>query len=871
MVRLQRCLLVLVSAGLVSPVAAQSPPPRKQAQALRVPSGSIQIDGRLDEDAWRRATPIIDFVQKEPVEGAAPSDDLEVFFAYDDSALYVGARLSSGAPIQSPMGRRDDVAQAEYLLVSLDSYLDRTTAYSFGVTAGGVRLDQYHPSDNEQNPITEFEPVWEARTRLLEDGWSAELWIPLSQLRFNDRNPQVWGLNIRRWIPSRNEEVYWVAVPRTDRGWASHFGELRGIEGLRPPKRVELVPYFSGNSTLIGSPNRANPFEERFSGTGQIGLDAKIGFGSNLTLDVTVNPDFGQVEADPAEVNLSAFETFFSERRPFFLESRQLLTGTISTYFYSRRIGATPSIPTSGNFLDYPSTATILGAGKLTGRLPSKTSVGILAALTRDESARSYTTASDALETFRVAPRTAYGVARLQQEFGRAASFIGLMATAVHRDFTQGDPLAELLAKNAFSLSSDSVLRFKGGEWEVPFDMGLSYVSGEADAINRIQRSSVHYLQRPDITYGGYDPTRTSLTGTKAGVEVARRNGRHWLGNFRLQAESPGLELNGLGRMNDADSYSVRGSIEYRETVPSAWLRSYSINVFAIKDRNYSGDLQRDQVRPRLRLTWKNFWRTDVTATFDQRLQDERLTRGGPLMETPKGWLVQAVVRNSAASETRGTVDVRYGRDEDGGLTFEADAIVAAQPSPRWLLSLNPNYQRRVNTQQYVATLAEESARTYGRRYVFGHIDRSTYSATVRLNYTFKPDLNVDFYAEPFVASGHYVRFGELLEARSRVLRVYGTDGTTISRQADKSYEVTDGSTTFDLRNIDFNVLSFRSNLVLRWEWRPGSTVYVVWQQDRSSREAVGTRVTAGNLVDSFSAPGRNLLAVKASFWFSLR
>lgn len=862
--------LLVFACASVPPVAAQPQGPRRQATAVRVPSGSIEVDGRLDEESWRLATPITDFVQKEPVEGAPPTDGLEVRFAYDESALYVGARMFSAAPIQAPMGRRDSVDQAEYLLVSLDSYLDRLTASSFGVTASGVRLDHYHPSDNEGNTVSQFDPVWRARTAIVEGGWTAELWIPFSQLRFNDRSPQIWGLNVRRWIPSRNEEVYWVLVPRTDRGWASRFGELTGIDALRPSRRLELLPYVSGASTLRGDPNPANPFEERFGGDGQIGLDAKVGIGPNLTLDATVNPDFGQVEADPAEVNLSAFETFFSERRPFFLEGSRLLTGSVQNYFYSRRIGATPSGPASGDFVDYPHTASILGAAKLTGRLSSGMSVGMLGAVTAQENARTYATAAQLLDRVRVAPQTTYGVARVQQEFGPEASTVGLMATVVHRGLSEGDPLAALLARNAFTISSDPILRFKNGQYEIPIDMGLSYLVGDALAIDRVQRHSAHYFQRPDADYLDYDPARTSLIGGRIGTGIERRNGRHWVWDVRMWRESPGFEANDIGRLSSADSQTVRGNLVYRETVPGRWLRSYRISVFNQNEWNYGGDLQRGQVRPQVRLTWPNFWETEFTTTFNPRVQDERLTRGGPTMQKPRDWLTEIQVQSSSASETRGRLELGYGRTEDGGLTFRTETSLSMQPSPGWLLSVNPSYERRVETQQYVTTINGGGAQTYGRRYMFGHIDRSTYSAEIRMNYTFKPDLNLDLYAEPFTASGRYVQFGELEAARGRALRIYGTDGTTVTPLADGSRLVTDAGSTFTLRNVDFNVLSFRSNLVLRWEWRPGSTLYVVWQQDRSSRDPVGTRATPGGLFDSLSAPGNSFFVVKASFWLSL-
>ena len=363
--------------------AQQPEPGRKQAVAIRLQNGAIVVDGRLDEPVWHGAPVISDFVQKEPDEGAAPSDRIQVSFAYDDTALYIAARMASErAPIQSPLGRRDVVGQSEYIIVALDTYLDHRTAYGFGVTASGVRLDRYYPADAEDFDAT-VEPVWAARTRVEEHAWTAELWIPLSQLRFNARNEQVWGLNVQRFVPSNNETDYWVAVPRTEKAWASRFGELHGLTEIRPARRFELLPYVAASSTLTGNRDPRNPFDDGKNLAGRTGADLKIGFGSNLTLDVTTNPDFGQVEADPAEVNLSAYETFFTEKRPFFIEGAGLLNSRFAeTYFYSRRIGAAPLASATGDFVDYPHTSTILGAAKLTGRLPSKTSIGVLSAVT---------------------------------------------------------------------------------------------------------------------------------------------------------------------------------------------------------------------------------------------------------------------------------------------------------------------------------------------------------------------------------------------------------------------------------------------------------------------------------------------------------
>ena len=842
---------------------------RKQARAVPVTAGAIRVDGRLDEDIWRSAPPVTDFLQREPTEGAPPTDDIEVRFAYDEAALYVGARMSSATAIQAPMGRRDEVEQAEQLLVSLDTYLDRRTASTFGVTASGVRLDHYYASDNDWDSDSGFDPVWEARTAMIERGWVAELRIPFSQLRFNDRSPQVWGLNLQRLVPARNEEIYWALVRRTEEGWASRFGELHGIDGITPPRRLELLPYVGGSSQLMGNRDRSNPFDSAANLESRVGVDAKMGLGPNLTLEATVNPDFGQVEADPAEVNLSAFETFFDERRPFFLEGMPLLAGGVEDYFYSRRIGAPPSGPATGDFVDYPSTTTILGAAKLTGRLSSGTSIGMLGAATAEETARTFRSLQ-LFDRTRVAPQTGYGVARLQQEFGSEGSTVGLLTTAVHRQLAQGDLLAALLARNAFTLSGDSVLRFLDGDYELGLNLGLSYVDGDARAIDRIQRSSARYFQRPDASYIRYNPARTSLAGVRGGLEFERRNARHWLWEAGADFGSPEFETNDVGRLGSTDYVRGSADIGYRETTPGPRLRAYEIGISADNQWNYNGDRQAGSLESNLELTWPNFWQTQFSGSIDFRSQDWRLTRGGPSMGRPRSWMTNADIESNDQAQTRGNIEMEYGRNEDGGLTFNIEGGISLQPDPRWQLAIQPRYERLLETQQYVTTLDGGRPETYGRRYIFGHVDRSTYSTEVRLNYTFRPDLNVDFYAEPFASSGRYDHLGELKVARSRHLRRYGTDDTTMTTLPDGSRQVVDGGTSFTLRNRDFRVQSLRSNLVLRWEWRPGSTLYVVWQQNRAGREESGTRVTIGDMFDSFGARGDNLFAVKTSFWFSL-
>jgi hypothetical protein len=858
-------------AAMSSLVRAQEPSPgRKQAVAVRVESGAIRLDGHLDDDAWRRAPALTDFVQSEPVEGAMPTDSMEVRFVYDDTALYVGARMSSRAAgaIQAPLSRRDDGAQAEYLEVELDTYLDHRTAYMFGVTAAGVRLDHYHPSDNENSADSGFDPVWEARVSTDADGWTAELWVPLSQLRFNEGAVQVWGLNLKRWVPTLNEEVYWVPVLRTERGWASRFGELRGLDDIHPRTRLEVLPYVATSSRVNGSRDRANPFDDGVNLDGRVGADVKLGLGPNLTLDVTVNPDFGQIDADPAEVNLSAFETFFGERRPFFLEGAQLLQGATNNFFYSRRIGARPSGPATGDYVDYPDTATILAAGKLTGRLASGTSVGALAAVTGEEFAQ--TTTAGSLSRTRVATRTFWGVSRVEQEFGREGSTFGFHATVVHRDLDPSDPLARLQTRNAVTAGADTRIRFADRTYEVALSSGLTYVNGEAPAIERLQRANTHLFQRPDRDEVRLDPTRTSLGGLQIRGAIDKIAGRHWLWGVNQMIESPEFEPNDIGRLNFAGDFMGNGRLQYRETVPGRHLRNYSLQLSSNWTAYYQTDLTpRVSLSANTNLTFNNFWSTSLSVGHNFRGQDAQLTRGGPSMGTPKGWNLNASLRTPGSSTTQWNVGASYRTSETGDEAWGPSFGLSLRPSPSWRLSFNPGYDRERSYRQYVTTLDGNRPETYFKRYVFGFTDRTTISAQVRVNYIVKPDLTLDVYAEPFAASGRYMGYGELESARSQFLRIYGQGGIAAIPQPDGSLIVQDGDAAFTLRNRDFNVRSFRSNVVLRWEWRPGSTLFVVWQQNRSDSETRGDRVGPDDLFGSFSAPGDNIFALKTTVWFS--
>ncbi|HEX8272208.1 MAG TPA: DUF5916 domain-containing protein [Longimicrobiaceae bacterium] len=871
-------LLPGMAAAQETPATA-GPVQRPRAEAVEARGRAPAVDGRLDDTAWEGAQPVAGLTQKLPQEGAPAAERTEVRFLYDDDALYVGARMYKERPaaLRAPVSRRDNGAQAERVLVSLDSYGDRRTAYTFGVTAGGARLDWYHPSDSEAATDASFDPVWTARVRHDSLGWTAEMRIPFSQLRFTPRPVQTWGVNVARMTPERDEEAYWVMIPPRETGWASRFGELAGIAGVRPSRRVELLPYVASGAAYTSSPGAGNPFDDGSEYTARVGGDLKMGLGPNLTLEATVNPDFGQVEADPAEVNLSAFETFFSERRPFFTEGSQLLSA--GNYFYSRRIGAAPRpamvlgladrLVGEYDYLDETGNTTILGAAKLTGRLASGTSVGALAALTGAEEATAFTAGTGEFRELRVAPRTGYGVVRVQQEVG-GGSTVGAVLTGVERGLSGSDPLRAYLHDRAFSGGADWNLRFRGGEYVLTGDAGFSWVAGDSLALLRTQRSAVHLFQRPDAGHVEVDPSRTTLGGLRGSLGLAREGGTHWLWSASVDARSPGFELNDAGAQGFGDRVSANGLLTYRETRPRGPFRSYSLEVGSENQWNNEGIRTWGAMTAFARGTLGSFWRPTLGGWIDFPAQSDNATRGGPLMGTPRGWRLIAAVGSPSNRPTRLRTQLDWGGGSQGQEYGRIFAGLSFRPAPRWQLGVDEYFTRWTDARQFVDALPGGPAATFGRRYVFGVIDRSELVTQLRAAYLFTPELSLEAYMEPYAASGRYVRLGELPAARSRALRVYGTDGTTLERRGDE-YVVSDGKSTFTVPFGDFNVRSLRSNAVLRWEWRPGSTLFAVWQQDRSSYRPLGDAVGPTDLWDSFRAEGDNYLILKATYWLPVR
>ncbi len=865
----------LMGVALAKPVSLAAQEAPKTARAVHVSGSSPTVDGFLEDAAWASAVPIRDFTQKVPLEGAEPSVATEVRFLYDSDALYVAARMYHPDPenIRTTLTRRDGQSDAERIVIALDTYLDRRTAYTFGVSAAGVRFDAYHPEDTDAGE-SRFNPVWVARVQIDDQGWTAEMRIPFTQLRFNATDPQLWGLEISRFLPARNEEIQWVLIPRESAGYASNFGHLEGITGLRASRRIEILPYTAGDLTLRSDVDPADPFEQKTGG--RAGVDLKMGLGPNLTLDVTVNPDFGQVEADASEVNLTTFETIFPERRPFFIEGNGSLDGRqgfirLPRWYYSRRVGAPPRGVVSGDFVKRPSRTTIASAAKITGRLASGLSVGVLAGVTPREQAKSYDAASHVTTLVPVEPAAAYGVIRLQQEVGGQQSAIGLVLTSTRRSMETGDPLAALLNRAVYTAGVDWKARMKDGMYEVTGFAGASRVEGDSLAMLGLQRSSARYFQRPDQDYKSFNPHLTSMSGYTAGVRADKNAGRWTVWGTGVNARSPGFEINDLGQMRSADDLDFNADFQLRDTQPGKIFRFWQLGHFTQSAWSYGGVRHSTVVSQTLSLSFHNFWDFRYSTSRRLRGMSDDLTRGGPLMGTPSGWTYDARLSGNPGARVGWNTRVNISRDELDGFRRSLTGGVQFRLAPRWQASLDVAYVRSRNALQYLTRRDDGGPATFGNRYIFSQIEQSQLSTPIRLNYAFTPDLTVEVYVEPFAASGRYSNFGELPAARARALRLYGTDGTSITVQPDGSYVVTDGSEQFTIGNRDFNRIFLRSNVVVRWEWAPGSTLFLVWQQNRASFANTGEFIGLGSLGESFAAPGDNFLAIKLTYWIGVR
>jgi len=841
--------------------------PARVYNATRLTGERPTIDGRLDDDAWKLGEWSGDYTQNMPVEGAAPSRETELQILYDDKAIYFAIRAHDDPElVHRYPGRRDDWAAGDIVGVCFDSYNDKRYGFEFDLTAGGTKVDLIL-GNGETEWDTTWDAVWDGAVSHDDGGWSAEFRVPLSQLRYGPQDEQVWGLHSWRWIDRNREEDQWQLIPRQNSGRMHQLGELRGIRGIPPSRRIELLPHVVGEAKS----GPATPGEGT-DASGSIGLDGKMGLGSNFTLDATVNPDFGQVEADPSVVNLTAYETFFEEKRPFFLEGKKILTFELeegNQLFYSRRIGQAPSLmppAPGGGSVEAPDSTTILGALKVTGKTNGGLSVGVLQSFTQKETARIST--PDGTREQAVEPFGSYSVLRLHKDWNKGNTSLGGMLTSTLRSIS--DPALEVLPSQAFSGGVDFSHYFADRAFVLQATGLFSQVHGAREAILGLQTDAVHYYQRPDAEHLEVDPTRTSLGGHGGSVRLGTSDvGRLRFGDT-FHWYSPGLELNDIGYLRQADVRANEVEVGWVESSPRWVFRDYTLHLQREDEWDFGGLHTRSETRFEGAGQLRNKWRASAELThFD--IVDTRMLRGGPALRWHDYIEAEGTLGTDPSRRAFVSVDGSraWGFDDDS-YAWSLGANLNVRLSNRLQVLGSVDYEKVVDDLQYVASTDTSG----GPRYVLGRIDQDTWSFTVRVNLAITPDLTVQYYGSPFIGTGLYSRFKRatdtLAQAAPDRYHVYG-DGEIAYVPTANAYRVTEagGGPSYGFGNPDFSFREFRSNLVARWEWKPGSSVYLVWSQGRTGADPYWESSFGRNWDELWRAPADNVFLVKFSYWFS--
>jgi len=898
-----RFFLFPVLLSLAGPVCAQNlsragtPDLVPMATAARRGS-AIVVDGRLDETCWRDAPATAGLRQSQPDEGADASYPLEVRILYDDQALYIGARLTQPGGVVAPLARRDQLLDAsgdngsfnslttDKLVIRLDPYHNHLDNAWFEVNPAGVKGDQF-------NGDPSWDPIWEAATQVDSTGWTAEMRIPFSQLRFSRDPEQVWGLQIWRYLDQFNEQDMWSFRYRNQPRGAAFFGHLSGLTIQHRPGQLELLPYLVTGSRFERAAT-ADPFhdgrEMRFSA----GADVKYLLTSNLTLDATLNPDFGQVEVDPSVLNLSAFETYYDEKRPFFIAGASAFsfggmrcmfcsnTSSLSA-FYSRRIGRPPQlngyVGAISSYADLPDNTSILGAAKITGRTQSGYTVGVLNAVTGRESARYADAAGQSAGAQLVEPLTNYFVGRLKKEFRNGASTFGGILTSTTRRLEDAAvearlrSHAEVAGVDWYHTWGDREYSWRGGAL-------ASNVSGSPEAIARTQESSAHYFQRPDRSVKGdglfrseYDPSTTSLRGYGLYTRVGKDSGT-LLWEAMSNVRSPGFEVNDLAFLSRADYVWFNGNIGGQWTKPTSWYRSIFTTVGGATEVNFDGDRTRAAFQAFYGMELPNYWNIRLFGIHDEPSYDDRRTRGGPVVKRTGYDMVHMQVSTDARASAVFDVSVDLSRGVgDDTRAYTITPGLALKPAANLFIQLSPSYSFDQNSEQYVTAVDDPTAETfYGTRYVFGFIETKTLSLSTRVNWTFTPDLTLQLFAQPFIASGDYSSFREYARPRTMEKRVYGSDmGSIAYDEGTSAYTVDpDGggpADPFSFDNPDFTTSALRGTAVLRWEYRPGSTLFFVWTQERTGLDPMGDFDFGKARRAIFHQRPMNIFQIKATYW----
>jgi hypothetical protein len=845
----------------------------------------VKVDGVLDEGAWQgpSAAPLI---QNDPDNGAPPLRPTDWWIAYDDEALYVAARMHDTAPdsICCSLGRRDAYPASDWFYLNLDTFDDDRNGYSFCVNPAGCIGDAVLYNDGWDD--ASWDGIWTTATRIDAQGWTAELRIPFSQLRFPRADEQRWGINVSRRTLRNQERDELFHRPRDESGYIGRFPHVVGIRGIHPGRKLEVLTYGAGKGEFR-SVDREDPFHEGSDLSGDAGIDIQWGLTSDLTLNATINPDFGQVEVDPAVINLSDFETYFEERRPFFIKDASIFRfaqeGTNNNcnfnwmeplLFYSRRIGRAPSLDLADyDYASVPGVTTILGAAKLSGKL-DHTRLGLLTAVTAKESAELALNGARSSQV--VEPLTHFTVLRAQRARADGRQGLGLIATSTLRDLPDALSRASL-ARNALAAGIDGWTRLDhAGVWAVRGYLSGSLLSGSAEAIDAIQTSSRHYLQRPDADHLHYDPSRTRLGGWIGRVALNKESGNTTL-NTALGAISPGYEISDLGYESRSDviNWHVMAGYQWLEPNRTFRYRGVSLGTYRTWDTGGNPDAYGEGLF--YNATFTNYWSLNGMVFHNPERNTQRTTRGGPAMRAPECAETNLYVFSDDRGRFSGYGGASISGDVDGSRGAYGEVQLCARPSSALRITVGPTYSWSKDTWRWVDNVDDPlMTATYGTRCIFSDLEYRELSITSRIDWTFTPRLTLQAYLQPLMATGRYTELKELARGGSFDFNRYGSDlGSTLTYDAaEQVYTIDpDGAgpaEAFTLSDPNFNYKSLKVNLVLRWEFRPGSTFYLVWTQNREDESDPGDFQPGRDFRSLMDAPGENVIMAKVTVWSSL-
>jgi len=798
---------------------------------------SFAIDGVLNEHAWDVAEWAGNFTEFEPDNGTPPSQATKFKIAYDAKYLYVGIRCYDSVPekIEKRLARRDNFS-GDWIEINIDSYHDKRTGFSFNVSAAGVKGDEFI-SENGDNWDASWNPIWFTASQIDSEGWTAEMKIPFSQLKFGNAKEQIWGLQMHRRFFRNEERSIWQAIPQDTPGWVSEFGILRGLMNIQPQKQLEIQP-FVVNQYDTYPKEQGNPFRDgrdyRLNG----GLDAKIGITNDLTLDLTVNPDFGQVDADPGAIALDGFQIFFEERRPFFIENKNIFdyqfAGRNDNVFYSRRIGRSPqgsANSEAGEFVDSPNNTTILGAAKFSGKTKNGWSLGLLESVTGNMYAKIENPTSGTDRKELVEPLTNYLVGRAQKDFNNRNSYIGGIFTATNRKLESN---LDFLRKAAYSGGMDFKHNWKDRNYYVQGNFVTSHVTGSKEAIANTQTSLTHLFQRVDAGHVEVDTDRTSLTGTGGRLELGKAGGGNWRYNGGLNWKSPELELNDVGFLRQADEIRQYIQVARLFLKPTNWYRRAQVGFEQYTTYDFEGNYNRIQWEVGGFINFKNNWFVEGGGAHKPRIYSNTVLRGGPRWrwsEENFGFLFFGSDRRKKFNFVMGYVNSQAKQDNFSLIRYVLRFNY--QPFDAFSLSVSNEYEENPNRTQYIT----EASFNGTPRYITAGIDQRTFSTSIRLNYSINPNLSIQFYGQPFISRGTYDNFNFVNNPTAKNIddRVSLYNDNQISRLNNSgSYfidEDVDGSIDYEIGDPDFSFVQFRSNLVVRWEYIPGSEIFLVWSQ----------------------------------------